>query len=78
MAKFKVKLPTLGEVKKALGALGVMEAAAVGYGLIDSATAGLITAALGVATSGVVYLLRNREAPQLITSTGPGTTQPPA
>jgi hypothetical protein len=56
-----VKLPTLPEVRKALGALGVMEAAAVGYGLIDSATAGFITAGLGVATAGVVWLLNNEK-----------------
>ena len=56
-----MKLPSLGEVKKALGALTVMESAAVGYGLIDSATAGLVTAALGVATAGVVYLLDNEK-----------------
>lgn len=56
-----MKLPTLGEIKKTLGALGVMEVSAVGFGLIDSATAGLMTAVLGVATAGVVYLLNNEK-----------------
>lgn len=56
-----MKLQTLGEIKKTLGALGVMVPTAVGFGLIDSATAGLVMGGITVATAGVVYLLNNEK-----------------
>lgn len=47
------------DAKKALGALLAMESAAVGFGLLDSTTAGVITGCIGVATAGLVYALKN-------------------
>lgn len=49
--------------KKALGAAAVMVTSAVGFGLVDSATAGIATGVIGVATVGVVYLLKNEKPP---------------
>lgn len=64
------KLPTvakinevLADAKKALGALGVMTTAAVGFGLLDSATAGLVLGGIGVLTTGVVWVLDNDSKP---------------
>lgn len=57
-----MKLNTvLTDAKKALGALTVGVASAVGFGFLDSAEAGLITGGIGVASAVVVYLLDNEK-----------------
>lgn len=47
------------DAKKAVGVVSAIEAAAVGYGLLDGATAGYVTAGLGAVSGAIVYLLRN-------------------
>lgn len=69
-------LPSLPEVKKALTVLAVLVPTAVVYGFIDSATAGTILGVIGVATTGVVWWIKN-EKPAATAVAGPSLDTAP-
>ena len=49
----------LVDAKKAVAALGTVEAAAVALGVLDNATAGYVTAGLGAVTAVIVWVTEN-------------------
>lgn len=59
-----MKLPTfITDAKKAVVAATSFDALAVGLGIFDSQTAGVITAVLGAITTVLVYMARNTNMP---------------